>query len=170
MKRLSQILCLIFGAVLLTACSQHPFSPRNEYGSLTTPVQETSIIAWANEAAISAYTYNFASYQKDFQKTSAYFTPKAWREFLSALKHSGNLETVIKKKLVISAVTTNKSHILEEGVKEGTYTWVVQVPLEVQYQSAFHNQKHPVLVTMTIERTPPHNGNKYLGITQFASK
>ena len=69
---------------------------------LTRPVVSASaLLQWTNQAAVAAYTYNFSNYRKALQEASEYFTPKGWKDFQVALKSSGNLETVLAKKLVL---------------------------------------------------------------------
>jgi intracellular multiplication protein IcmL len=137
---------------------------------LTAPmVSDSALLQWANQAAVAAYTYNFATFRKELQEASEYFTPGGWKDFESALESSRNLETVITKKLVVTAVATGAPVILDRGVLNGHYSWKVQMPLLVTYQSASTVVQQPILVTMLITRVSTLNVPKGIAIAQFVA-
>lgn len=137
---------------------------------LTAPmVSKSALLQWANQAAVAAYTYNFATYRKELQDASEYFTPEGWNDFETALQSSRNLETVIAKKLVVTAVATGAPVILDQGVLNGQYSWKVQMPLLVTYESASTTIQQPILVTMLITRVSTLNVPKGIAIAQFVA-
>lgn len=137
---------------------------------LTAPmVSDSALLQWANQAAVAAYTYNFATYRGELQEASEYFTPSGWRDFEEALQSSRNLETVISKKLVVTAVATGAPVILDRGVLDNHYSWKVQMPLLVTYESASTTIQQPILVTMLITRVSTLNVPKGIAIAQFVA-
>jgi intracellular multiplication protein IcmL len=137
---------------------------------LTAPmVSDSALLQWANQAAVAAYTYNFATYRKELQDASEYFTPQGWSDFETALQSSRNLETVINKKLVVTAVATGAPVILDRGVLDGHYSWKVQMPLLVTYESASTTIQQPILITMLITRVSTLNVPKGIAIAQFVA-
>jgi intracellular multiplication protein IcmL len=137
---------------------------------LTAPmVSDSALLQWANQAAVAAYTYNFSTYRKELQEASEYFTPEGWNDFQTALKSSRNLETVITKKLVVTAVATGAPVILDRGVLNGHYSWKVQMPLLVTYESASTTIQQPIVVTMLITRVSTLNVPKGIAIAQFVA-
>lgn len=127
----------------------------------------SALLQWANTAAIAAYTYNFVNYRQALQSASEFFTPEGWQGFMNALQSSNNLNAVIDKKLVVSAVATGAPVILEQGVILGTYTWRVQMPLLITYQSASQFSQQAVTVTMLINRVSTLASPLGVGIAQF---
>ncbi|MDF3055209.1 MAG: type secretion protein DotI [Gammaproteobacteria bacterium] len=120
---------------------------------LDAPVVTAAILLqWATVAAISANTYNFVNYRKELQAASEYFTPNGWREYQDALKASRNLETVVTRKLTVSAVATGAPVILDQGVVGGRYKWKVQLPILLTYESVNTKITQPSEVTMLITR------------------
>lgn len=115
-------------------------------------VSASALLSWANEAAVAAFTYNFSDYRKALQSASEFFTPEGWKDFQVALESSNNLNAVITKKLVVSAVATGAPVIIDQGVIYGRYSWKVQMPLLVNFQSASTNYQTPLLVTLLITR------------------
>lgn len=127
----------------------------------------SALLQWANMAAIAAYTYSFVNYRQELQSASTYFTPEGWQNFISALQDSGNLNAVISKKLIVSAVAKGAPVILNEGLLNGRYTWRVQMPMLITYQSASQKSDQDVVVTMLITRVSPLNSARGIGIAQF---
>lgn len=129
----------------------------------------TELLQWAHRAAISAYTYNFVSYRDAFQQLQNQFTPEGWNYFENALQSSRSLETVLAKKLVVSAVATGTPVILDQGVIGGRYAWKVQIPLLVTYQSPNEQTQQPITILMIISRVPTVDTPKGIAIVSFVS-
>jgi intracellular multiplication protein IcmL len=129
----------------------------------------STLLQWANSAAIAAYTYNFVNYRQELQAASEFFTPQGWDQFTSALTASNNLSAVISKKLVVSAVATGAPVILDQGVINGVYTWRVQMPMLVTYQSASQLARQNITVTMVVERISTLNSARGIGISSFVA-
>lgn len=135
---------------------------------LSRPVLSTpELLEWATRAATSANTYNFVNYRKELQDSSTYFTPTGWKEYQDALKASRNLETVIAKKLTVSAVPTGAPIILDQRVINGVYKWKIQLPMLITYESASSKITQPTLVTMLITRVSTLEVPKGIAIDAF---
>lgn len=128
---------------------------------------DSAVLQWANQAAIASFTYNFVNYRKELQAASEFFTPDGWRQFLQALQSSNNLDAVKAKKLIVSAVATRAPIILDKGVLNGRYSWRVQMPILVTYQSASQFTQQNNVVTMLITRVSTLNSPRGIGISQF---
>jgi intracellular multiplication protein IcmL len=131
-------------------------------------LSQAALLQWANTAAISAYTYNFVNYQAALTAAADYFTPEGWAAFRAALSDSGNLEDVIAKKLIVSAVATGAPVILDQGKLDNVYTWRVQIPLLVTYQSASQFSQQTLTISMLITRVSSLDSAKGVGIAQFS--
>lgn len=130
-------------------------------------MKSVALLVWANEAAVSVFSYDFVTYRKSLQDASDYFTPDGWKAFMKSLKESRNLERVKSKKLVVSAVATGAPIILSQGIKGKKYTWTVQIPILVTYQSATELKNQNLVVTILISRTQKNIGKRGVGIVQF---
>lgn len=178
---LGLLLCIVINIGLTGALSYivtHPPAP--QYFATSTdgrivplvPLDQPNLSAaallqWANTAAVAVYNYNFINYRQALQDASDYFTPDGWREFLNALKSSNNLDAVIAKKLIVSAVATGAPVILEQGPLMDRYAWKVQMPMLVTYQSASQFSQQSVVVTMLITRISTLSSARGIGIAQF---
>lgn len=132
-------------------------------------VAPSELLQWANRAAVAAYTYNFVDYRDAFQRVQNNFTPDGWDYFVKALQDSKTLEMVTTKKLVASAVATGAPVILEQGVVNGRYSWKVQMPMLVTYQSPSEQVQQPIVITMIVTRVPTVNMPRGIAIASFVS-
>lgn len=128
---------------------------------------DSAVLQWANQAAIAAFTYNFVNYRTELQASSGFFTSAGWTQFLRALEDSNNLDAVKAKKLIVSAVATSAPIILQKGVLNGRYSWRIQMPILVTYQSASEFSQQRNVVTMLITRISTLNSPRGIGIAQF---
>ncbi|KTD39997.1 type IVB secretion system apparatus protein IcmL/DotI [Legionella parisiensis] len=165
-------------AALLVYMITHPPAPKYFATSINgriTPLfplnepnqSDSAVLQWANQAAIAAFTYNFVNYRDELQASSGFFTPEGWDQFLSALQQSNNLDAVKAKKLIVSAVATRAPIILQKGVLNGSFSWRVQMPILVTYQSASEFTQQNNVVTMLITRVSTLNSPRGIGISQF---
>lgn len=174
---LSLVANLVFGGMLVYMVS-HPPEPKYFATSINgriTPLfalnepnqSDSAVLQWANQAAIAAYTYNFVDYRSELQASSGFFTAEGWTQFLTALKDSNNLDAVRAKKLIVSAVATRAPIILQKGILNGRYSWRVQMPILVTFQSASEFSQQNNVVTMLITRISTLNSPRGIGIAQF---
>jgi intracellular multiplication protein IcmL len=168
---------LVLGS-MLTYIITHPPAPKYFATSINgriTPLfpldqpnqSDSAVLQWANQAAIASFTYNFVNYRDELQASSGFFTPEGWDQFLSALQQSNNLDAVKAKKLIVSAVATRAPIILQKGVLNGSFSWRVQMPILVTYQSASEFTQQNNVVTMLITRVSTLNSPRGIGISQF---
>ncbi len=159
------VICLVFiFSGIISVSAQAVTTALNQ-----STMSNTSLLVWANEAGVSAFSYNFTNYKQALQKASVYFTPTAWNLFKTALDKSKNLDTVIQKKLIVSAVADGSPVIVHEGVTKDAYNWKVQLPLVVSYQSASEIAKQHLLATMVITRVPTSVRSRGIAIEQFTT-
>lgn len=139
-----------------------PLFPLNEPNQ-----SDSAVLQWANQAAIASFSYNFVNYRQELQAASGFFTGEGWKQFLDALESSNNLDAVRAKKLIVSAVATRAPIILRKGILNGRYSWRIQMPLLVTYQSASEFSQQNNIVTMLVRRVSTLNSPRGIGISQF---
>jgi len=170
-KNLSAVFILLLALTLGAALSGCMAQTNGvSVGTLNKPNASPDIVlSWASEAAVAAYTYDYANYQTSLQTTSRYFTPGSWKSFMAALVASGNLTKIIKNKMTVSATVIGKPVLLAQGELAGRYSWRIQLPLLVTYQGAkTTTYQQSIIVTMLVVRTSPLEGSAGgLGIKQF---
>ena len=174
---ISVVLVLVFALFLLFIVT-HPPKPKYFATSINgriTPLtafdepnqSDSAILQWANQAAIASFSYNFVNYHDELMAASSYFTSDGWSQFIDALQQSGNLDTVKGKKLIVSAVATRAPIILQKGVLNGSFSWRIQMPILVTYQSASEFTQQNNIVTMLVTRISTLESPRGIGISQF---
>lgn len=130
-------------------------------------IQSGAILQMVNEAATAAYTYDFLNYRKQLQALSVHFTTEGFESLMAANERSGNLNTIVAKKLVVSATPTGAPVIIKEGVLNGLYTWKAQVPMLILYQSSSEKTQSNVIIEMVLRRIPTLENPRGVGVVQF---
>lgn len=130
-------------------------------------LSDKALVQWASSAVISVYTYNFNNYRQVFQDNRKYFTPDGWQQFISALTRSRNLQAVTSKKLVLSAVLSSAPIVNREYIQDGRYTWQLQIPVMVTYESLSEEFHQNLIVVLTIQRISTLDSVDGVGIISF---
>lgn len=130
-------------------------------------VSQSTLLQWASVAAVSAYTYDFVNYRSQLQAIADNFTPNGWDSFTASLKDSGTIDAVTSKRMVVSAAASGAPVIVAQGPLAGTYSWKVQIPLLVSFQSASEIKSRKMQVTLLIQRQSTLTSPRGIGIAQF---
>lgn len=150
------------------------FATRAEGGILPlTAISEPILTAndvsnFATKAVSRALTFDFANYRSDLTDSQKYFDqPAGWENYLRALETSSMLKFVINRRLVSTAVA-NGAAIIASGVDaNGRYSWTVQVPLTVTYQSASEKSTSNLMAEVIVSRVPTHIAADAVAITRI---
>lgn len=136
-----------------------------------TPYEEPNllpdtIIRWASKAATTAYTFNYVNYNKQIAAARPYFTETGWQDYLRSAESLIN--NIVQNQLFVNGVVSGTPVISNAGPLPGKgYTWRVQIPFLVTYQSANISTKRNFYVTIVIVRVPTDINPQGIGIDQF---
>ena len=110
---------------------------------------------FAVEAVTRALTMDFKNWREDLAQASEYFQrPEGWNNFLTAIDKSGTLDFVRNKRLISNAVA-NGATIVDDGVDAlGRYSWTVQIPLKVTFESANERSVEDMMAEVIVSRLP----------------
>jgi len=105
---------------------------------LRSPIHtDANVKNWASEAVMAAMTYDFHNYQKQLLAAGEYFTDKAFTEYLTSLKKSGNIEFLTEKRLQADPSLEGLPVILAKSRPGASrFRWDIEMPVAVLYQSA----------------------------------
>lgn len=132
-------------------------------------VSTKALLSWATLAATATYTLDFVNYQTSLDDLKGYFTRTGYSGFIAALEANGTIQTIIDKKLVLSAVAIGPAIVLAEDEVKGNHLWKVEIPVTVSYISASDVQKRDKLITLTITQVPTTEASKGIGIAQYVA-
>lgn len=139
-----------------------PMAPLNE-PNLSAP----ALMSWVAQSSTEVMTFGFNDYRRRLQEASRNFTRRGWESFSSALQRARIIETVEANQQVVTATPTGAPVIQSEGIVQGRYQWVVQVPLALTYQSGARTRTDNLLVTLVIVRVPRLESPNGVGIEQW---
>ncbi|MFG6573560.1 type IVB secretion system apparatus protein IcmL/DotI [Sulfitobacter sp. 1A13353] len=126
---------------------------------------------FAVEAVTRALTMDFKNWREDLAQASEYFQrPEGWNNFLTAIDKSGTLDFVRNKRLISNAVA-NGATIVDDGVDAlGRYSWTVQIPLKVTFESANERSVEDMMAEVIVSRLPTWESSKAVGITRITMR
>lgn len=110
---------------------------------------------WSTETVSKAFTLSFANWRQALTDVSDSFEPEAFDAFVKSYKSSGNLSLIIDKRLASIVNLDGPAVITAQGVspQTGRYTWVVQIPILINYESTNGVEAtQRVVVDATIQR------------------
>jgi len=138
--------------------------------SLSEPVvTQDYIVQWSKLVVRSAYTFDFAHSDQQLQAVEPNFTPDGWASFLKAVQDSGFLDVVKQKRLMVSSVINGPPVILDQYIMNGVYTWVVQMPVLILFNSASDHMNRQFYINLTIKRVPDLLNARGVAVTNFSA-
>lgn len=133
-------------------------------------LNDSALISWASRAAVDVMTFGFHDYQRRLQESSVYFTRLGWQSFSDALKNARMLEAVQEHQQIVTAAPQKAPVIVQQGMINGVYQWVVDIKLVVTYQSGRATQSDVMNVRMIIVRVSTLDNPHGVGIQQWVAQ
>lgn len=122
---------------------------------------------FAVEAITKALTMNFATWKQDMMEASDYFEqPHGFENFVEAMTSSGMLD-LIRNRRVISTVVANGATIVNSGQDNGVYTWIVQVPITITYQTTSEITTENRVAEVRVKRLSTWQTPRGMGISAW---
>jgi len=135
---------------------------------LTDPVVTDSyVLQWASNAVRQSFSSDYIHWRKQLQDASSNFTPDGWRYFLSALKSSNNLNTLVDMKMVSGAKLTSAPQITQKMIINGRYVWKLKMPLLITYTDGKKSINMPWNVTVIVARMAVKDYPQRIAINNF---
>lgn len=139
--------------------------------ALSQPLVTNEYVAqWASIAARKSFSFSFTDFYQQIQAITPYFTKDGMIAFKQALSSSGLANTIENKHLVVSAVVNGAVVTINQGVINGRYHWVLQLPVLLTYSSASDDKHKQMIVTMSISRVPTLDANMGIQITTLKAR
>lgn len=129
-----------------------------------------ALVKLAQDATLSAFSYNYQNYKKQFDTTSKFFTPEGWSAFSKALKKSNNIAEVKNNKMSVTAKLDGKVSLKKQKIVNGEKTWQVLVPIAVTYSGMQQNILQNLDVSVTLVPVDKTVNAQGFAITQFIAK
>lgn len=133
-------------------------------------LNDAAIVSWAARSSSDIMTFGFHDYQRRLQESAQYFTRRGWQSFSEALEAAGLLEMIQERRQVVTAAPRRAPIIVQQGVVNGIYRWVVELPLIVTYQSGSSKDSQNLNVRLLVIRTPTLDSPSGVGIQQWIAR
>lgn len=127
----------------------------------------SSLMSWVAQAATEVMTFGYHDYQRRMQQSSRHFTRRGWESFTAALQKSRIIESVETGRQAVTAQPRSAPILLQEGVFNGKYRWVVDLPLTVNYQGAAGTRTDNLTIRLVIDRVSSLENPSGVGIEQW---
>ncbi len=128
-----------------------------------------ALMSWVAQAATEVMTFGYHDYQRRLQQASRNFTQAGWASFSDALQKSRILESVQALQQVVSAQPAAAPVLLQQGVLNGKYRWIVQMPLVVSYRAGQNSRTDRLTLNLVVERVPSLENPSGVGIVQWVA-
>lgn len=174
---LSLVIVLLIGAMYFVI---HVHQPEDRYFATTEDgrlvpmvalsqpnLSTPALMSWVAQAATEVMTFGFNDYRRRLQESSRNFTRTGWESFTKALQQSRMVETVEANQQVVTTAPSGAPILQSEGLVNGRYQWVVQIPLILSFQSGSKTQSDRYLVTVVVVRVPRLESPNGVGIEQW---
>ncbi|MEM9469336.1 MAG: type IVB secretion system apparatus protein IcmL/DotI [Pseudomonadota bacterium] len=129
-----------------------------------------ALMSWATQAVTEVMTFGFNDYRRRLQESSRHFTGPGWQSFTRALQASKTIENVQSNNQVITATPRGAPVLQSEGVVNGQYQWIVEIPMLVTYESGSQKRNDPLVMTVVIVRVPRLESPNGVGIAQWVAR
>lgn len=139
-----------------------PMVPLNQ-ANLSTP----ALMSWVAQASTEVMTFGFNDYRRRLQEASRNFTRRGWESFTQALQRARIIEAVEANQQVITAIPQGAPILQSEGLVNGRYQWIIQLPLTLSYQSGARTRSDNLLATIVVVRVPRLESSNGVGIEQW---
>lgn len=129
----------------------------------------SALMSWVAQASMEVMTFGYHDYQRRIQQSSRHFTRRGWESFTNALQKSRIIESVEASKQVVVAKSRSAPILKQEGVFNGKYRWVVELPLSVVYQTGDTSRTDSLTIMLVIDRVPSLENPNGVGIEQWVA-
>ena len=129
-----------------------------------------ALMSWVAQAATDVMTFGFHDYQRRLQDASRHFTRRGWETFTEALQKSRIIEGVEKTQQVLTAAPKSAPILVQEGILNGRYRWVIEMPLMVTYRAGGASKTDTHQLRLVIERMPSLENPVGVGIEQWIAQ
>ena len=135
---------------------------------LNQPNMNTSaLMSWVAQSATEIMTFGYHDYQRRMQQSSRHFTRYGWESFTNALQKSRIIESVEASGQVVTAQPRSAPILIQEGVFNNKYRWVVDLPLTVSYRAGNSGRTDELMIRLVIDRVTSLENPNGVGIEQW---
>ncbi len=107
---------------------------------------------WVQTVVTKPINFRYGSYQKDLQTSSKYFTKEGWDSFTSFMLKIHMQDTVQSLKQTVWSYLRAGPIVIRQDSSNDRINWILQVPLNTNYQGGGHSRIDNFIFYITIVR------------------
>ena len=127
------------------------------------------VLEFAARTARSTMSFDYRDYRDNLQRVSADFTTIGWESFSKALKESNIIDALTAHKLIVSMKIDGAPEIKQESVKEGVYTWYLQMPVTIEFDGDQPPEAIRTILLLQIVRVSTLQNPEGISIEQWVT-
>lgn len=133
-------------------------------------VTDNFVEQWTANAVRQTFMLDYLHWRAQLQTASSNYTSSGWHSFLTALKQSNDLKTLMHYKMVADVKLTAAPQVVRKSVVGGEYAWNVQMPLLITFSGPGKTINIPLQVTVIVLRQPVQNYPQRIAINNFIAQ
>ena len=130
-------------------------------------LEDPQVAAWAARVAAQVMSFGFSNLDQRMTQSKDSFTPQGWETFQTALKSARLVDRVRDEKDTLTATTKLDPVVMQEGVENGIYRWIVKFPLALDFKNETAGKDAVWQLTLKIERM---DGPNPVGISHWVAQ
>lgn len=132
-------------------------------------VTQQALFDWAVNAATQVLTFGFNDYDDKLSAAQVHFTKDGWVSFAQVMANSTFFKNVVSERQLVTAVPAAAPTMMFEGIEDGKYSWVVEIPLMVTVRSGSLSRSLKQKVRMVIMPVPTDMNPMGIAIDRWIS-
>lgn len=129
-----------------------------------------ALLSWVTQAATEVMTFGFNDFRRRLQEASRHFTGPGWQSFTKALQEAKTIDIIKENTQVITATPRGAPVLESEGIVNGQYQWIVQIPMLITYESGAKKKNDNLMVSIVIVRVSRLESPNGVGISQWIAR
>ena len=117
-------------------------------------VTQQALFDWSADAASQVLTFGFNDYDQKLSQAQQKFTQDGWVSFANVMANSSFFKNVVSEKQLVTSVPSGTPLLMFEGLSQGQFNWIVEVPLMVTVRSGSLNRSVAQTVRLIIVPVP----------------
>ncbi|MND11585.1 Macrophage killing protein with similarity to conjugation protein [compost metagenome] len=134
-------------------------------------MRDNTVANWLTTALIDTFDFNYVNYiEKMNSNNLRYFTGDGATQLVNQMKDTGNIDVIVKRKLLVNLTTLSTPILLRSNNREGAYKWEFQIPAKITYRNETNEYSNTVLFNVIVKRTSLLEHPSGLGIASVVMK
>jgi len=126
-----------------------------------------NVSSWIIDAIGETFSFGFANFNEQIDKSQYYFTTDGYKTYLNALKRSGVEESIKKNKLEVSILALQDPVMINGGKSGGTEFWRFRLPVLVSFSGGKEAVIEKYMMELLVLSVPSYQNHKGLAIAEY---